>query len=131
MSLSESASDEESKFAIGPAVGATVPMSKKLNIGLFNQNLFSSGTKISQLQPIVAFQLGHGWALSAGDLQFTYDWELGEWVSIPIGFQIGKVQRVAGQAMRFSLNPQWNLKDVTGTNKAKIVFTVTLLAPAK
>jgi hypothetical protein len=131
MSLSESASDAESKFAIGPAIGAMHPMSKKLNIGLFNQNLFSSGTKISQLQPIVAFQLGHGWALSAGDLQLTYDWELAEWVSLPIGFQIGKVQKVAGQAMRFALNPQWNLKDITGANKAKIVFTVTVLAPAK
>jgi hypothetical protein len=131
MSLSESASDAASKFSIGPAVGAVLPVSKKLNLGLFNQNLFATGVALSQLQPIVAVQLGSGWALSAGDLQFVYDWELGEWVSLPIGFQIGKVQRVAGQAMRFSLNPQWNFKDITGATKAKVVFTVTLLAPAK
>jgi len=131
MTLSESASDASSKFSIGPAVGGMHPVSKKLNVGLFNQNLFATGVALSQLQPIVAYQLGSGWALSAGDLQFVYDWELGEWVSIPIGFQIGKVQRVAGQAMRFSLNPQWNLKDITGATKAKVVFTVTLLAPAK
>jgi len=131
MSLAESASSAESKFSIGPAVGAVVPISKKLNLGAFTQNLFASGVAITQLQPIVAYQLGHGWALSAGDLQFVYDWELDEWVSLPIGFQIGKVQRVAGQAMRFSLNPQWNLKDIDGANKAKVVFTVTLLAPAK
>jgi hypothetical protein len=131
MSLSESASDAESKFAIGPAVGAVVPLSKKLGVGGFTQNLFATGVAITQLQPIVAYQLGHGWALSAGDLQFTYDWNMGEWVSLPIGFQIGKVQRVAGQAMRFSLNPQWNLKNITGASKAKIVFTVTLLAPVK
>lgn len=131
MSLAESASSAESKFAIGPAVGGTHPVSQKLNIGLFSQNLFASGVAISQLQPIIAYQLGNGWALSAGDLQFAYDWELEEWVSIPIGFQIGKVQKVAGQAMRFSLNPQWNFKDITGANKAKIVFTVTVLAPAK
>jgi hypothetical protein len=56
---------------------------------------------------------------------------MGEWVSLPIGFQIGKVQKVAGQPMRFSLNPQWNLKDITGATEAKLVFTVTLLAPAK
>ena len=131
MSLSESASDAESKFAIGPAVGAVVPMSKKLSVGGFTQNLFATAVAITQLQPIVAYQLGHGWALSAGDLQYVYDWNRDEWVSLPIGFQIGKVQRVAGQAMRFSLNPQWNLKDITGASKAKIVFTATVLAPAK
>jgi hypothetical protein len=131
MNLSESASDAESKFAIGPAVGAMVPISKKLSVGAFTQNLFATGVAITQLQPIVAYQLGNGWALSAGDLQFVYDWDMGEWVSVPIGFQIGKVQKVAGQPMRFSLNPQWNLKDITGASKAKIVFTVTMLAPAK
>jgi hypothetical protein len=131
MSLAESASSAESKFSIGPAVGGTHPVSKKLNVGLFNQNLFGTGVAISQLQPIIAYQLGSGWALSAGDLQYVYDWNLEEWVSLPIGFQIGKVLKVAGQPMRLSVNPQWNLKDITGANKAKIVFTATVLAPAK
>ena len=131
MNLAESESAAESKFSIGPALGAVVPISKKLNVGGFTQNLFASGVAITQLQPIVAYQLGSGWALSAGDLQFVYDWELDEWVSLPIGFQIGKVLKVAGQPMRLSLNPQWNLKDIEGANKAKIVFTATLLAPAK
>jgi hypothetical protein len=131
MSLSESASDAESKFAIGPAVGAVVPLSKKLSVGGFTQNLFATGVAITQLQPIVAYQLSHGWALSAGDLQFVYDWNRDEWVSLPIGFQIGKVLKVAGQPMRLSVNPQWNLKDITGAGKAKIVFTATVLAPAK
>jgi hypothetical protein len=131
MSLSESASDAESKFAIGPALGATLPISKKLNVGAFTQNLFATGVAITQLQPIIAYQLGNGWALSAGDLQFVYDWNRDEWVSLPIGFQIGKVLKVAGQPMRLSVNPQWNLKDITGANKAKIVFTATVLAPAR
>ena len=131
MNLAESESAAESKFSIGPALGAVVPISKKLNVGGFTQNLFASGVAITQLQPIVAYQLGSGWALSAGDLQFVYDWHLGEWVSLPLGFQIGKVLKVAGQPVRFSLNPQWNLKDIDGANKAKVVFTVTLLAPAK
>ena len=131
MTLSESASDAESKFAIGPAVGAVVPLSKRLSVGGFTQNLFATGVAITQLQPIVACQLGHGWALSAGDLQFVYDWNLDEWVSLPIGFQIGKVLKVARQPMRLSVNPQWNLKDITGASKAKVVFTATVLAPAK
>ncbi len=130
MNMAESTSEAESKFAIGPAVGFVMPRSKRLNIGLFSQNLFASGVGITQLQPIVAYQLGPGWALSAGDLQFTYDWERGEWVSVPVGFQIGVVRPIAGQAFRFSVNPQWNLHNIAGAEKVKIVFGVTLLAPA-
>jgi hypothetical protein len=131
MSLSESASAAPSKFAIGPAVGATVPVSKKLNLGLFSQNLFADEVALSQIQPIIAYQLGGGWALSAGDLQFAYDWEEGEWVSVPLGFQIGVVTPVAGQPFRFALNPQKNLKDIPGSVDWKFVFTVTLLSPVR
>ena len=60
-------------FVIGPALGAVWDYSKKVKVGLFSQNVFAGNTAVSQLQPIVAYQLGGGWALSAGDLQFTYD----------------------------------------------------------
>ena len=131
MSLKQSAGSASSKFAIGPAVGAIVQVSPRLNVGAFNQNLHASGeVTVTQLQPVVAYQLGHGWALSAGDLQFTYDWKDGRWVSIPIGFQIGVVRRVAGQPIRFALNPQWDLTDIQGAVSSKVLFTVTLLAPA-
>lgn len=131
MSLKQSSGDAPSKFAIGPAIGGVKPMSRKLNIGAFSQNLFASETAISQLQPIVAYQLGHGWALSAGDLQFTYDWEDGRWVSLPIGFQLGIVRALGGQPFRLSVNPQWDFADIDGVASSKVVFTVTLLAPAK
>jgi len=131
MSLSESTSPVPSKFAIGPAVGVMRPISKKLNVGLFTQNLFAAHVGLTQIQPIVAYQLGNGWALSAGDLQFTYDWKGGGWVSVPIGVQIGKVRPIARQPMRFALNPQWNLRDVTGAPKVQLTFTVTLLAPVR
>ena len=131
MTLSGSAGNAESTFAIGPAVGAVLPMSKKFSVGGFTQNLFGTGVAITQLQPVVTYQLGHGWALSAGDLQFTYDWHRAEWVSIPLGFQFGVVRPIGRQPFRFSINPQWNVKDITGSEKVKIVFTVTLLAPAK
>ncbi len=130
MNLAESAGDAPSKFAIGPAVGAVLAKSKKLNLGAFSQNLFAGDVAVSQIQPVVAYQLGRGFALSAGDLQFTYDWKRQEWVSIPFGFQIGVVRRVAGQPFRFSLNPQWNFADLSGSVKSQIVFTVTLLVPS-
>lgn len=130
MSLAESSGSAPSKLSIGPAIGAVAPVNPRLSVGLFNQNLFGDHVAITQLQPVVAYQLGDGWALSAGDLQFVYDWEGGQVVSIPIGFQLGKVQPVFQQPFRFSVNPQYNLRDLPGSTKLKILFTVTLLAPA-
>jgi hypothetical protein len=118
-------------FLAGPAIGGVWQYSKKLNLGLFNQNLFGDDTSLSQLQPIVAYQLGGGWSLSGGDLQFIYDWEDSRWVSVPIGVQLGKVTKVAGQAMRFAVNPQYNLIDDPGLDKWKVLLTVTLLVPSK
>jgi hypothetical protein len=93
--------------------------SKRLLIGAFSQNLFAAHVGITQLQPVVTYQLGHGWSLSAGDAQFTYDWERDEWTNLPLGFQIGVVRVVLKQPFRFYVNPQWNLKDITGAVKSK------------
>jgi hypothetical protein len=123
-------STDSNVFGIGPAVGAVVNISPRLKIGAFNQNVFGNELAVSQLQPVVAYQLGEGWALSAGDLQLIYDWNGGRFVSVPIGFQIGKVTRVGGQPMRFSVNPQWNLQSIDGTPSASVGFTATLLAPS-
>jgi hypothetical protein len=130
ISFSQSDSDAESKFAISPAIGAVKPLSKRLLVGAFSQNLFAAHVGISQIQPVIAYQPGHGWALSAGDTQFTYDWERDEWTNVPLGFQIGVVRIVAKQPFRFYVNPQWNFKDITGAVKSKVVCGVTLLAPA-
>jgi hypothetical protein len=126
MSTSDTAPDD---FALGPAIGGVWQYSKRLNLGLFNQNVFAGETSVSQLQPIVAYQLGSGWSLAAGDLQWVYDWEGGRWVSLPIGLQLGKVTQVAGQAMRFALNPQYNLRDLDGAEEWSVALTIALLVP--
>lgn len=122
--------DAPDQFSIGPAVGAVVKMSKKLNVGVFNQNLFADDTAVTQLQPVVAYQLGHGWSLSAGDAQFTYDWKRSRWVNVPIGAQIGKIFKLGSQPMRWSLNPQYNLKDDPGLSEWSVSFTLTMLVPS-
>ncbi len=129
-SLSSSASAPDD-FAIGPAIGAVWAYSKKLSIGAFSQNVFAGDTAVSQLQPVVAYQLGNGWSLSAGDLQFVYDWENGRWLSIPIGVQLGKVTRLGKQPIRWGINPQYNLKDDRGLPEWSMSFTFSLLVPAK
>jgi len=128
-SFAAATSDVSAHASAGPAIGVVVPVSKKLNLGLFNQNLFGNDVSISQIQPIAAYQLGSGWSLSLGDLQWPYDWDRGEFLSMPIGLQIGKVLPVAKQPMRFAVNPQYDMKDLPGGGRFKISFTVTLLLP--
>ena len=122
--------DAPDDFVIGPAVGGVWQVSPRLNLGLFNQNVFGGDTSISQLQPIAAFQLGDGWSLSLGDLQIVYDWREDEFLSLPIGVQLGKVMSVAGQPMRFAINPQYNLRDKDGLDEFSLLFTVALLVPS-
>jgi hypothetical protein len=106
-----------------------VNLSKKLKVGLFSQNLLAGDTAISQLQPVLAYQLGNGWSLSAGDLQFIYDWEASQWLSAPVGFQLGKVTKFGSQPVRLAANPQYNLIDREGLNEWSLTFTFTALFP--
>lgn len=128
-SFSAASSDATWKASGGPAIGFVYQVSKKLNVGFFNQNLFGTGVAISQMQPILAYQLGSGWSLSLGDLQWPYDWHNDRFASMPIGVQLGKVLPVAGQPMRFAVNPQYDLQDLPGASRFKALFTVTLLLP--
>lgn len=130
-SFASSAKETDAHAVGGPAFVLLVPMSKKLNVGLFNQNLFGDGVSISQLQPILAYQLGSGWSLSLGDLQFPYDWDRGEFLALPIGVQLGKVLPIAGQPMRFSINPQYDFKDLPGAGRFSAVFTIQLIMAEK
>ncbi len=118
------------RFVLGPAVGVSWNVSKKLKLGLLSQNVFWSNTSRSFLQPIIGYQLGNGWALSSGDLQFTYDWEKGRWINVPIGFQISKVIKLGQrQPISFGLSQQYNLLNTTGQKGYSISFSVTFLFP--
>jgi hypothetical protein len=131
-SFSARTSEVSSHAAGGPAIGFVAGITKKLNLGLFNQNLFNGDdVAISQLQPIAAYQLGSGWSLSLGDLQWPYDWERGEWLAMPIGLQLGKVLPIGGQPMRFAVNPQYDLKKTPGAPRFSVSLTVQLLLPQK
>jgi hypothetical protein len=127
-SFGASASDAP-HAAGGPALGFVAGVTTKLNLGVFNQNLFGNGVALSQLQPIAAYQLGSGWSLSLGDLQWVIDWNRGELVSMPLGVQLGKVLPIAGQPMRFAVNPQYDLKDVASGSRFSVLLTVQLLLP--
>jgi hypothetical protein len=118
-------------FVIGPALGGVYQASQTLNVGLFNQNVFGAHTAVSQFQPIAAYQLGNGWSLSAGDLQFAYDWHRDRWINLPIGAQLGWVTRFLSQPLRIAVNPQYNLVRDVGAEQWKILLSVTFLLPTQ
>jgi len=115
-------------FAIGPAVGF-VASSGPWTYGLFNQNLFGDGIGISSLQPVMAYQMGNGWALAAGDAQWTYDWERSQFVNLPIGLQVSKVASIGGQSVKWSINPEYNLRNLQGLPEWSIRLGFSLLVP--
>jgi hypothetical protein len=117
------------EFAIGPAAGVVWQYSKTLNLGVFSQNIFAGDTAISQIQPIIAYQIGNGWSLSAGDLQWAYDFKNSRWQSFPIGFQVGKVSKIGKQPVRYAFNPQYNLVDFDGSEGWSVSFTFAMLVP--
>jgi hypothetical protein len=117
------------EFAIGPAIGGVWQISDNLDLGVFNQNLLANDTSISQIQPIFARQLRGGWSVSAGDLQWVYDWKDGGWVSLPVGFEVGKVTRIGRQPVRWAVNPQYDLVDDPGTARWSVRFTFAVLVP--
>jgi hypothetical protein len=121
--------DALDEFVIGPAIGGVWQVNKKFSAGLFTQNVFWRNTAVTQIQPVIAYQLGDGWSLSAGDLQFTYDWETSRWLNLPIGFQLGKVVKLGGLPTRFAINPQYNLKNDRGLDEWSLTFTFTALFP--
>lgn len=116
-------------FAIGPAVGFVMNRGR-WTLGLFSQNLFGSSTAISSIQPVVAYQLGKGWALSTGEAQFTMDWKRNRFVNLPVGVALSKVGSIGGQAMKVSINPEYNVLSVSGAPEFSVRAAFTLLVPA-
>lgn len=133
------------QWSIGPAFGfVNNTMSKGLNIGLFNQNLFRIAgeddrpyTKVSSLQPILNYSMGGGWNIGTGDIQYIYDWESSQWASLPVGVQVGKLHKFGKLPVIFSLQYIYNFADevtvgngfLAPTPKTSITFTAKFLFP--
>lgn len=113
----------------GPAIGF-VARKGVWNLGLFSQNLFGNNTRFSSVQPVIAYGLGHGATLAAGDAQWSIDWTKPQFVNIPLGIQLSQVMKLGGQPVKLSVNPEYNARSVTGSPHWTIRFAFTILAPA-
>lgn len=138
--LVPTASDEAlgaEKWALGPAVGFTIPHNKFL-FGVFNQNLFSfagdddrKDVNISSVQPIVNYSLPHKWSIGTSEMNFTYDWESDAWTNLPLGGKVSKLAKIGKVPAQFSTSFEYNFADDRVAPEWTINFSLKLLFPLK
>lgn len=122
-------SKSAAKIAGGPVLAAVVRVGHSLKLGVLNQNVFGDQKQESKLQPIVAYELGAGWSISAGDLQFTYDWYKGYWTDVPLGLQLGAVYPLASQQVHWSISTQYNLRRIHDATRFQVTLALAFIAP--
>jgi hypothetical protein len=118
--------DGRDTIQAGPAIGY-VTQKGKWTLGAFNQNLISGDTNVSFLQPVIAYTINPKWTISAGDLQEGYDWKSDQWVSLPVGFQVGRLVQVGKTTLRLAYNPQYNFCDLDRNPEWTHIFGVGLV----
>ena len=123
------------KWAAGPALGFTVQADEIL-WGLFNQNLFSFAgdgsmpdVNVSTLQPIFNIGLGDGWSTGLSEMVFTYDWDGGEFVTLPLGVKLSKLTRFGKTPVQFTGSYEHDFYDEGVGPSDTVSFTVKVLLP--
>ena len=137
VALLPTGSDELSagQFALGPAAGFTVQQGRIL-WGAFNQNVFTIAgdedkpeVNSSSLQPILNVGLGNDWSTGLSDMSFAYDWDEGDWTSLPLGVKVATLQRVGALPVQFSFSHEYNFADHPGAPEETWGAVVKVLLP--
>ena len=123
------------KWGLGPAAGF-VAQKKWGLFGLFNQNILTVAgdntrpdINISTLQPILNLQLSDGWSVGVSDMTFVYDWDRGQFTSLPLGMKVSKLTKISGHPVQWQLSYERNFYD-TGTGPQDTIgLTAKLLIP--
>lgn len=138
VALVPSGDDEVSaeRWAIGPAAGFVAQADWGI-WGIFNQNVIDAGgdsgrpeVNASILQPIFSVSLGGGWSIGASDMSITYDWEAGEFASLPLGAQLNRLVTFGRTPVQFGLSYEYNFEDSGAGPEDTIGFTMKILSPA-
>ena len=121
------------KWGLGPAAGFVANESWGI-WGLFNQNIFTVGgdssrpdVNISIVQPVFNYQLGNGWSVGPSEMLVTYDWENGDWASLPLGIGVNKLVPIGGNPWQFTLSYEHNFQDDGVRPADTLNFTAKLL----
>ena len=115
-------------FQAGPAL-AFVTRAGHWQLGAVNRNLFSQHAAVSSIQPVIAYQAGRGWSVSAGDIEYKLDWHQKGAMAIPAGIQVGKVVEHGSSYYRFSVAPQYNVRSIYGSPRWTVKIGVAILGP--
>jgi hypothetical protein len=92
------------KWEAGPAFALMYTGIRNLTAGAILQNPISYAgspdrSAVSQLivTPTLTYNLKDGWFVGISDFNWSFDWQNGGAATIPLGVQVGKVQRVGKQ----------------------------------
>jgi hypothetical protein len=96
---------------------------------MFNRNTFSTNMALTSLQLVISYHFSRGWSVGAGELQYQIDWNRRGFATTPIGFQVGKVVQHGSQYLRFSVAPQYNVRNVYGAPRWSVTIGIAVLSP--
>jgi hypothetical protein len=123
------------KWGLGPAFGFVARPSWGL-AGLFNQNIFTVAgdsdrpdVNLSTLQPIVNVTLPQGWSAGSSDMTLVYDWDAGEFTSLPLGVKVAKLFRTGRTPLQVQGSYERNFYDDGTGPKDTFGLTLKLLVP--
>jgi hypothetical protein len=115
-------------FQAGPAL-AFVTRAGRWQLGAVNRNLFSQHAAMSSIQPVIAYQAGRGWSVSAGNIEYKLDWHHKGPMAIPASIQVGKVLEHGSRYYRFSVAPEYNVRGIYGAPRWTVTMGVAILGP--
>jgi hypothetical protein len=121
------------KWSAGPAVGFTA-QSGRLLWGGFNYNLFSfagSGRRpdveISVLRPIASWHLGRRWFVSPSPMQFTWSWEVDDWLRLPLGGRLTKLVTLLDAPIQLGGYYEYDFADARVAPRHTLALSVKVL----
>jgi hypothetical protein len=108
------------KWSVGPSLGYTYAVNR-WSLGLYTQSFFSyagNGARApvaqTQLIPTVQYALAGGWNVGNSEMKYTYDYESGKFVTIPVGFRVSKRLRSGHSRFTAYLEIERNLASSAG-----------------
>lgn len=66
---------------------------------------------VATIQPFASYDLGDGWSVGLSELTYTYNFNQGKWLDLPIGGRIEKLVKLGSLPVRLYFDTEYNLND--------------------
>ncbi len=127
-------------WQMGPALGFSYRGIPGFNLGGLGQQAtsfaYTSSRSVPQtsitFQPIISYQLGHGWYIKSSDATWKFNLRHNTSTTIPLSFGIGKVWKLERRyAIDTSVSGEWTAyrQLAEQTEQSTVNFQLTLLLP--